>query len=205
MTIRKNYTLCIFKNEILKEFHIWSTIQEFNKKTNKVPNVTLINAFSKSKYAILGKDCSQPAATTSFLRKVLSTNYDDWAPVKYIPIGNVNKSELKDLYNHQKEILEDDNYTCITRNPKSRFQSGRYAGKPSSYMKIVNMKREQIEQHSFNMLEDCNNPNLDIDNLNTKIWRWAVDTESEIHNISQLWKYVYENYSEFNDMNKRAA
>ena len=72
-------------------------------------------------------------------------------------------------------------------------------------MKIVNMKREQIEQHSSNMLEDCNNPNLDIDNLKTKIWRWAVDTESEIHNISQLWKYVYENYSEFNDMNKRAA
>ena len=67
------------------------------------------------------------------------------------------------------------------------------------------MKKEQIENHSSNMLKNCLNPNLDIDNLKTKVYKWATDRNSPINNISQLWEYVFENYSESGSMYKRAA
>ena len=193
MTKKQNYTLCIFKNEILKIFHIWKTTQKFNKKTNKVINVSIVNAKSKSNYALSGKDSAQPTATTSFYRTFKSTDDKDWV-VDFQPLGYVNKSELKIYFDVLIQELEDEGFKYIS-NKNVYFRTGKYAGGKYKTMYIEDMKKEQIENHSSNMLENCLNPNLDVDTLKTKVYRWATDRNSPINNISQLWDYVYENYS----------
>ena len=56
--------LAIFKNDKIKSFHIWTTTQEDLK------NVTVTNAYSKSKSSINGKLSSESAATTSFFNAI---------------------------------------------------------------------------------------------------------------------------------------
>ena len=203
MKTKKNYTFCIFKNEIKKIFHIWKTTQKFNKKTNTVINVSIVNAESKSNYALSKKDSAQPAATTTFYRILPSTNIKDWA-VEFQPLGYVNKSELQIYFDVLIKELEDKGFEFVS-NKNVCFRSGKYAGRKYKTMLIEDMKKEQIENHSSNMLKNCLNPNLDIDNLKTKVYKWATDRNSPINNISQLWEYVFENYSESGSMYKRAA
>ena len=55
------------------------------------------------------------------------------------------------------------------------------------------------------MLEDCLNNNIDIQTTKTKIYRIVTNKKSVIDNISQLWSYVFHNYSEQGDMYSEAA
>ena len=113
--------LAIFKNDNVKAFHIWVTTQEDLK------NVTVTNAYSKSKASINGKLSSESAATTSFFRVLLNTNKKDW-DVEYIDLGVVNSKDGSDWYKLYENELLKMNYKCLTRNPKYRHASGKYAG-----------------------------------------------------------------------------
>ena len=193
------HIFAIFTNPTKKLFHIWQTKQENYKQ-----NVTIVNAFSKSKSALSKNDSAQSAATTSFLRVIASTNQKDWE-LEYEELGNVSESEHKDLYKTQTLILENDGYTCITRSPKHRFQSGRYAGQKWVVRKITKMYMYQINDCAYKMLEDCLNDNIDIQETAKQVTKFALKPNSPIHNISELWNHVFHNYSEYGDMYKRAA
>ena len=190
--IMKNRTvLAIFRNDKIKSFHIWTTTQEDLK------NVTVTNAYSKAKSSINGKLSSESAATTSFFRVLLNTDKKDW-DVEYIYLGVVNsKDDGEDFYNLYHDELVDMNYKCLTRNKKYRHASGKYAGKNHQYMIIERMKKPQIVRHATNMLEDVSYSNDMINDTVEKIYRVAINKKNtHINNISELWKYTYENYSE---------
>ena len=185
------HTLAIFTNDKLKIFHIWQTRQEKNVKQN----VSVTNLFSKAKWSLSGKDSAQSPATTSVMRVVLSTNQSDWS-VKHIYIGDVDKSELEIVYELEEARLVAEGFTRITRDPRIRLQSGKYSGRKWVARLIENMKLDQIKEHARKMLEDCLNPNLDIDSLKNKIASHAINRNSSITNLSLLWKYIYENYGD---------
>ena len=181
--------LAIFRNDNIKSFHIWTTTQEDLK------NVTVTNAYSKAKSSINGKLSSESAATTSFFRVLLNTDRKDWY-VRYINIGVVNSKDGEDFYNLYADELIDMNYKCLTRNKKYRHASGKYAGKKHQYMMIEDMIKKQIERHATNMLEDISYSN-DMAEAVRKIYNVAVNKKNtHINNISELWKHIYENYSE---------
>ena len=93
-------------------------------------------------------------------------------------------------------LLEEEGYRCITRDPKVRLQSGRYAGRKWSATKIQNLKYVQIKKYAMSMLEDCF---FAGDNINAEaniVARSVVSIDSEIENISQMWRYVFFKYSE---------
>ena len=181
--------LAIFKNDNIKSFHIWTTTQEDLK------NVTVTNAYSKAKSSINGKLSSESAATTSFFRVLLNTDKKDW-DVEYIDLGIVNSKDGSDFYNLYADELLEMNYKQLTRNPKYRHASGKYAGKKHQYMMIEDMIKKQIERHATNMLEDISYSN-DMAEAVRKIYNVAVNKKNtHINNISELWKHIYENYSE---------
>ena len=187
--IMNRTVLAIFKNDNIKSFHIWTTTQEDLK------NVTVTNAYSKAKSSINGKLSSESAATTSFFRVLLNTDRKDWY-VRYINIGVVNSKDGEDFYNLYADELIDMNYKCLTRNKKYRHASGKYAGKKHQYMMIEDMIKKQIERHATNMLEDISYSN-DMAEAVRKIYNVAVNKKNtHINNISELWKHIYENYSE---------
>ena len=70
---------------------------------------------------------------------------------------------------------------------------------------ISNCDKERIENYASKMLEDCLNNNIDIQTTKTKIYRIVTNKKSVIDNISQLWSYVFHNYSEQGDMYSEAA
>ena len=189
-SIKIPHTLCIFANESRKLYHIWQTRQLNYKQT-----VTVNDAFSKARYALSGDDYAQAGATTSFLRIISSTNKDEWT-VSYEELGNVNKEDLHSEYQLLSELYESEGYTCITRNPKVRMQSGLYVGKKWVTRKLKNMRRVQVKEYVIKMLEDCLLDNIDYNFISNKISSYALRLGSDIENISQLWYYVFHNYSE---------
>ena len=181
--------LAIFRNDNIKSFHIWTTTQEDLK------NVTVTNAYSKAKSSINGKLYSESAATTSFFRVLLNTDRKYWY-VRYIDLGVVNSKDGSDFYNLYADELLEMNYKQLTRNPKYRHASGKYAGKKHQYMLIENMLKPQIKRHATNMLEDISYSNNMIEAAQ-EIYSVAVNKKNtHINNISELWKHIYENYSE---------
>ena len=187
--IMNRTVLAIFKNDNIKAFHIWVTTQIDLK------NVTVTNAYSKAKASINGKLSSESAATTSFFRVLLNTDKKDW-DVEYIDLGVVNSKDGEDFYNLYADELIEKNYKQLTRNKKYRHASGKYAGKKHQYMIIENMLKPQIKRHATNMLEDISYSN-DMAEAAQEIYNAAVNKKNtHINNISELWKHIYENYSE---------
>jgi hypothetical protein len=191
--IKVPHTFCIFANDTRKMYHIWQTSQENYKQ-----NVTVTNAFSKAAYALSGKDSAQSGSTTTFLRILSSTKKDEWT-VSYEELGDVDKEDLQSEYQLFSEIYESEGYTCITRDPKVRMQTGRYAGKKWVARKLENMRYVQVKECVTKMLEDCLLDDVDYNSVSNQISTYALKLGSEIENISQLWNYVFHNYSEFGD------
>ena len=191
MSQKISHTLCIFANDTRKMYHIWSS-----KQANPKETVTVHNAFWKAGYALNGKDGAEPGATTTFLRVLSSTNKNEWT-VTYEKLGEVNKQTLKEQYAEFSKLYESEGYTCITREPKSRFQSGRYAGRKWVARKLSNMTYAQVKDHTIKMLEDCLvDKEVNIPYESTKVSLYALKEGCDIENISQLWSYVFNHYSE---------
>lgn len=184
------HTLCVFKNDAQKVYHIWQTAQEKVKQ-----NVNIVNAFSKARYAVSGKDSAEPGATTSFYRVLLSTKQEDW-DVDYVELDEVNKEELQENYDLYSDMLAEQGYRCLTRDPKVRLQSGRYAGSKFKARKISNMTYAQVKEYAVNMLKDCFVEDEIILPESIRIARSVLAVDSEVENVSQMWKFVFFKYSE---------
>lgn len=184
------HTLCIFKNDRQKVFHIWQTAQE-----KVMQNVNIVNAFSKAKYAVSGKDSAQPGATTSFYRVLLSTKKEDW-DVDYVELDKVNREELQQNYDLYSDLLAEEGFRCLTRDPKVRLQSGRYAGSKFKSRKITNMTYVQIKKYASDMLKDCFVDDEVVMIESNRVANSVLKIDSEVDNISQMWKFVFFKYSE---------
>lgn len=189
------HTFCIFYNEDRKMYHIWQTSQE--KPTQ---HVTVTNAFSKAAYALSGKDSAQSGSSTTFLRILSSTDRSEWA-VSYEELNGANKEDLQEYYEMFSKMYEDEGYTCITRAPKARVRTGLYSGQKWVTRKLENMTYKQVKETSLKMLEDCFVDSDTAQLLSSKVAAMSLKMDSEIENISQLWGYVFHNYSEKGNMN----
>ena len=183
-------TLCGFKNDAQRVYHIWQTAQERVKQ-----NVNIVNAFSKARYAVSGKDSAEPGATTSFYRVLLSTKQKDW-DVDYVELDEVNKEELQENYDLYSDMLAEQGYRCLTRDPKVRLQSGRYAGSKFKARKITNMTYAQVKECAANMLQDCFVDEELILPESNRVACSILTVGNEVENVSQMWKFVFFNYSE---------
>ena len=188
-------TFAIFKNEKLKLFHIWNTKQE-----NPEVNVNVVNAFSKASYALSGKDAGQCAATTSFLRVISSTKKEDW-DVEYVELGVVDKNIVRTEYEQWIQVLTELGYICITRDLKVRIQSGKYAGRKWKATIIQNLSTQKVIKHVENMMKDCFVKDDIIKSDASSIGFGAVygKLSNDVKNISELWSYVFNQYSEYAD------
>jgi hypothetical protein len=191
----KSYTLAIFVNEERGIFHIWTTTQ------TEMNNVSVSNAFSKSRSALNGKDSSQSAATTSFFRVIASTEPKEWN-VEHVKLGEVPNDEVKSEYEHWFNLLVEMGYECVSRDPKVRLRSGRYAGSKFKARKITNMTYAQVKEYAENMLKDCFVEDEIILPESKKIANSVLAVDSEVENVSQMWSYVFHSYVE--DMKKAA-
>jgi len=200
--MKKDYKLACFYNVELKMFHIWQTTQDKFKQ-----NVTVTNAFSKMRSALSGKDYAVIGASTSFFRVLASTNQTDW-DVHYENIGEVTKEEYEECYKILHDEYESDKgYKCLTRDPKVRLQTGRYAGGKWGRYKIASMAYKRVHSHVVNMLEDCLVSDLDPLTPNW-ISHKALGTSfptplnslgkrsDGFDNLGELWHYVFHHYSE---------
>jgi hypothetical protein len=61
------------------------------------------------------------------------------------------------------------------------------------------MRYVQVKECVTKMLEDCLLDDVDYNSVSNQISTYALKLGSEIENISQLWNYVFHNYSEFGD------
>ena len=191
-----DHTLCVFKNDKLKIYHIWTSQQFYNPIKKTVNNVTIQNAFSKSIDAYSGKDSSQSAATTSFYRVISTTKKKDWNQ-ENINLGFVNKSELNTYKNMQKEELEKNDYKCISSRDNCRFHSGKYAGREWVKRNPCTLSEVRRIKHCKNMLEDAQYKKDDLLNIARKIAKNIIRYNqplSYISNFSQLWSHIRDTY-----------
>jgi hypothetical protein len=182
------YTLAVFKNDAENIFHIWTTVQTDWRKNVNVPNL-----YSKARTALSGKDTAQGSASSSLFRVASCTKQNDW-DVDYVELGDVSKDESKAQAEIYAKLLEDEGYTCISRHPRFRAQTGEYAGSKWRATKIQNLRYAQVKNHAVNMLQDCFYKG-EVDLTANRISNFALKVDSEILNISQMWQHVYNEYA----------
>ena len=182
------YTLAVFKNDAENIFHIWTTSQ-----VNWRKNVNVTNLYSKAKDALSGKDNSQGSASSSLFRVAMCTNQTDW-DVDYVELGDVSIDESKAQAEIYAKLLEDEGYTCISRHPRFRTQTGKYTGSKWRATKIENLRHVQVKNHAVNMLQDCFYKG-EVDRTANRISSFALKVDSGIMNISQMWQHVYNEYA----------
>jgi hypothetical protein len=193
-----SYTLAIYTNDKYGIFHILTSTQ------TELRNISISNMFSKSNAALNGKDSSQAAATTSFLRVLASTEKKDW-DTEYVKLGEVSNDEVNSEYEYWFNLLVEMGYKCVSRNPRARVKSGNYSGKEWKARKIENMTRAQVKKYAVNMLEDCRVEDEILQAESNRVTRFVLAVDSEIENISQMWSYVFHSYAEGMEGMKKAA
>tara|TARA_A100001035_G_scaffold268595_1_gene253732 strand:+ start:134 stop:709 length:576 start_codon:yes stop_codon:yes gene_type:complete len=184
------YKLAIFQNEKEKIFHIWITTQK-----KYLQNVNVTNLYSKAKYALMGKDSSQAAASSSLFRVAAATNRKDWT-VEYVELNLLNTKEVKSQALLYEEMLIDEKYIPISRHPRYRTKSGKYTNKKSRVTLIKNLTRPKVVENAIKMLEDLLIKDFSvIKKASNKIATDVLSIESSIENISQMWSYVESRYN----------
>ena len=93
-------------------------------------------------------------------------------------------------------MLAEQGYRCLTRDPKVRLQSGRYAGSKFKARKITNMTYAQVKECAANMLQDCFVDEELILPESNRVACSILTVGNEVENVSQMWKFVFFNYSE---------
>ena len=179
-------TFIVFKNKEHMIYHIWKSNQE-----NWKQNVSVVNALSKAKYSTKGTYSAQPTASTSFYRYMLTTLGKGWETeaFEYDNIDtNTAKNELQELHS----LYQSDEYKCIS-DEKFRELSGKYAGKKYKEMLTANLTLKRAKEWAKKLLESCL---VDYDDSDiTKVAIRAIMPKYELHNLSQWWAWVYEEYT----------
>ena len=101
---------------------------------------------------------------------------------------NTAKNELQELHS----LYQSDEYKCIS-DEKFRELSGKYAGKKYKEMLTANLTLKRAKEWAKKLLESCL---VDYDDSDiTKVAIRAIIPKYELHNLSQWWAWVYEEYT----------
>jgi hypothetical protein len=179
--------LVLFKNEAIKAVYIWATRQAETK------NVSVVNLFSKARYALSGKDNAQPTATTSIYRLALVTKQEDWVAMTIAE--NLEIDEVSDLRRLAIEDQEALGFKWYGSEREAYRIDNEYEKNKNKYRatKIRNLKYANIKNYAMSMLND-----LLVDDENNQkandVARFAISHKSDIENISQMLVHIFNKY-----------